>query len=283
MTEIEVALSRLDKVKPVAGGYQARCPCHDDRVASLSISEKGGRFLAYCFAGCKFTDIIKALDLRPKDWLEKSTEESPRIVATYDYEDKDGKLLYQKVRYQPKSFKHRRPDGKDWIWGLGDIQPTLYKLPELIQAIKDKKLIAYAEGEKDVDNLCKNGITATTAGGVGNKIPTSHIPIFFGARVAIIPDQDDPGRKYGEYAANTLFQIASSVRIVKLPVKDVSDYLLSNPIDNLLDIYENSPEYIPAGVVTREEFNEMRGLNIFLIKHLSSKKNYKSRGFYDSV
>ena len=34
-----------------------------------------------------------------------------RIVATYDYTDADGKLLYQVVRYEPKDFRQRRPDG----------------------------------------------------------------------------------------------------------------------------------------------------------------------------
>lgn len=36
----------------------------------------------------------------------------PRIVATYDYTDEAGTLLYQSVRYDPKDFKQRRPDGK---------------------------------------------------------------------------------------------------------------------------------------------------------------------------
>src|SRR6516165_6847938 len=36
------------------------------------------------------------------------------LTKTYDYVDADGKLLYQVLRYdQPKSFRQRRPDGKD--------------------------------------------------------------------------------------------------------------------------------------------------------------------------
>ena len=34
-----------------------------------------------------------------------------RIVETYDYDDEDGKLLYQVVRYEPKDFRQRKPDG----------------------------------------------------------------------------------------------------------------------------------------------------------------------------
>lgn len=42
-----------------------------------------------------------------------------RIVATYDYTDAHGELLFQVVRYHPKDFRQRRPDGKGgWVWKL---------------------------------------------------------------------------------------------------------------------------------------------------------------------
>jgi len=45
-----------------------------------------------------------------KDVAEK------RIVMTYDYRDESGKLLFQVVRFEPKSFAQRRPDGKSgWV------------------------------------------------------------------------------------------------------------------------------------------------------------------------
>src|SRR3990167_3791982 len=127
MTELETALSRLVGVRKIAGGFQAVCPCHDDKHQSLSISEKEGKFLAYCHAGCAFTNIVKALDLRPS-----GNNITPIITATYDYTDADGKLLYQVIRYQPKAFKQRRPDGKGgWIWDMKGITPTLYHSDEL--------------------------------------------------------------------------------------------------------------------------------------------------------
>ncbi len=40
----------------------ARCPAHDDRLPSLSISNgNDGRLLLYCYAGCPFREIIQAL------------------------------------------------------------------------------------------------------------------------------------------------------------------------------------------------------------------------------
>jgi hypothetical protein len=59
----------------------------------------------------------------------KSTEMSSNgsgkksIVATYDYLNESGKLLFQSVRFDPKSFSHRRPDGNGgWKWNLKNIQ-----------------------------------------------------------------------------------------------------------------------------------------------------------------
>jgi putative DNA primase/helicase len=41
----------------------ARCPCHDDRSPSLSLSDgdEPGRILVHCFAGCDRRDILAAL------------------------------------------------------------------------------------------------------------------------------------------------------------------------------------------------------------------------------
>ena len=37
-------------------GFQARCPCHDDKHASLSIADgEDGKLLLYCHAGCKYS------------------------------------------------------------------------------------------------------------------------------------------------------------------------------------------------------------------------------------
>ena len=62
--------------------------------------------------------------------LRKS--QGAKIVATYDYTDANGgALLYQVVRYEPKDFRQRRPDGNGgWIWKLGD-KRIIYRWPEI--------------------------------------------------------------------------------------------------------------------------------------------------------
>ncbi|MFL5337462.1 MAG: hypothetical protein ACJ8H8_30885 [Geminicoccaceae bacterium] len=59
----------------------------------------------------------------------------PRIVETYDYRDEVGGLLFQVVRYEPKAFRQRRPNGLgQWVWNLDGIERVPYRLPELLAA-----------------------------------------------------------------------------------------------------------------------------------------------------
>lgn len=278
MSELDIALSRLEGVKKISGGYQAHCPCHEDKHQSLSISENDGKLLVYCHAGCSFDVIIKALDLRP---VGKNS--TPDITNTYDYTDAAGNLLYQVVRYHPKTFKQRRPDGAGgWIWDLKGMKPVLYHLPEVTQAVTDNKLIWVVEGEKDVENLRKAGEVATTiSGGAASKWPPEMVTLLHSATCCIIPDNDEPGHKYANYVANLLYGWCASVKVITLDAKDVSAYLEANSVDNLRDILYNTKEYVPGGAVTREEFNELRGFNLYLLKTLRQKSSRKRVSRYD--
>ena len=160
-------LSRLNGVKPCGNGWKALCPAHDDQKQSLHVSEgKDGRILAYCHAGCSINDICQALGIELKDLFPQKPKvyaggKSP-IVATYDYRAANGKLLFQVCRTADKRFFQRRPDGKGgWLNGLGDVKPVLYRLPEVLQAVKQGETIFIPEGEKDVDNLARLGLAAT--------------------------------------------------------------------------------------------------------------------------
>lgn len=60
----EEFLSRLESVKPVrGGGWVARCPAHDDRNPSLNVSERDGKILLKCHAGCDVRSIVDVLGL----------------------------------------------------------------------------------------------------------------------------------------------------------------------------------------------------------------------------
>jgi hypothetical protein len=159
------------------------------------------------------------------------------IVATYDYVDENGKLLFQVVRYDPKDFRQRRPDGHGgWIWNVDGIRQVPYRLPEIMKAIADRLTVFIVEGEKDADALWRIGIPATcNPGGAGKWTPELN-QYFCDADVVILPDQDPQsrnksgvplyhadgrpkftGQDHARDVAAKLANIASRVRILDLP------------------------------------------------------------------
>lgn len=85
-------LSRLEGVQGGNGQYSAKCPAHDDRRNSLSVSAgEDGKILLHCHAGCSAGDVAAAIGLTMKDlFTESRLREKPRLVATYQYRDADG-------------------------------------------------------------------------------------------------------------------------------------------------------------------------------------------------
>lgn len=168
-TQIENVLSKLEKVRRNGSGYQALCPGHEDENPSLSIDAgNDGRVLLYCHAGCTFESILNALGMNAKELMPENGQavngspETMNIKEVYDYRDEQGKLVYQTVRLDPKTFRARRPSGQGgYIWNLKENAPRfLYHLPELVNS--DSKEVLLTEGERDCDTAIKNGFTATT-------------------------------------------------------------------------------------------------------------------------
>lgn len=65
---VETFIARLDRVRTSGKGWTARCPAHEDRTASLSITAgDDGRVLLHCFAGCSAADVVAAAGLEIGD------------------------------------------------------------------------------------------------------------------------------------------------------------------------------------------------------------------------
>lgn len=66
MIALDDVLAHLAGVRRTGRGWSARCPGHPDRRASLSIRARdGGGVLIFCFAGCTYAEILRALRLEP--------------------------------------------------------------------------------------------------------------------------------------------------------------------------------------------------------------------------
>jgi len=260
MKAIDNLLARLSGVKKSGDGWVARCPAHEDKNPSLSIKTgEDGRILLICRAGCEVERIVDALGMKMSDLFEprtntKGTASKPRIVATYDYTDEEGRLLFQCVRFEPKNFKQRRPDpakSGQWVWNLKGVRRVLYHLPDVKAALLAGKTIYVVEGEKDSDALVKLGFTATcNPMGAGKWLP-EHTDSLRGAEdVVVIADNDKRGIDHAHFVANALLGAVKSVKLIQLPdrdghkVKDVSDFLdAGGKIRELQDLVDGTPQY----------------------------------------
>ncbi|MDA8155220.1 MAG: AAA family ATPase [Actinomycetota bacterium] len=233
---------------------QALCPFHEDKNPSLSVNIESGDF--HCF-GCEKkgsifdfymgrhrVDFKAALEaLANEAGLVSETQRT--IKEVYDYTDKTGAVLFQALRYQPKGFYQRRPDGKGgYIPNLQGVRLVPFNLPEVLKA----KSVIICEGEKDCLNLKALGLTATCNPMGAEKWRPEYNEYFKGKRVAILPDNDEPGRKHAHQVAQALKGTAESVKVVELPglpVKgDVSDWLAQDGTKaDLLELIEKAPAW----------------------------------------
>ncbi len=250
---LERVLAGLHGVVPSGDGFVALCPLHNDHRASLSVKDGEKGVVLNCHAGCSPEAVVAALGLTMRDLFFDSVvngngssnqQRPPRVVATYPYVDENGTPLFEVLRYEPKGFRQRKPDGNgEWIYKLGDVHRVLYRLPEVLAAQE----VYVVEGEKDCETARAHGLVATcNPGGAGKWLPAFSESLR-GKNVAIIPDADAPGRKHAQQVAESLWLVAASVKILELPgAKDLSEWFeRGGTRDSLLELIRNTPEWKP--------------------------------------
>jgi hypothetical protein len=237
---LDTVLSRLEGVCRSGSAWKALCPAHPDNNPSLSVSEKKGKILLNCLAGCPIERVLEAAGLEWKDLFTESAPQ-PRVVAEYSYTDEHGTMLYQNVRFNPKDFRLRKPNGKGgWTWKLGNVRRTLYRLPEVLTASD----VLIVEGEKDADTGTTLGLTATTSGAAGTW-RAEFSEALCGKHVTVIADADGPGRQHAQQVARSLFGKVQSLKLLELPgVKDLSDWTeRGGAREALLKLIQSAPQW----------------------------------------
>jgi hypothetical protein len=136
---------------------------------------------------------------------------SRRIHQVYKYVDETGKLLYENVRYYPKSFRQRGYNEKgEWLWNLEGVRRVPYRLPELIKAKENNVDIFLCEGEKDADVLRELGFIASSF----KNWTEDFNQYIHGCHLIIVQDHDLPGIAMANEAARLVLRSAASVKVL---------------------------------------------------------------------
>jgi DNA primase len=197
---------------------------------------------------------------------EEAVKLTEVVAGKWKYEDKAGDLLFgvKRIEYQnpdgsfvlkadgkrKKDFPQGRVDPRSgkWIWrlkidGVPDVPVVPYGLPELIK--NSSAPVFVVEGELKVHALRKWGLIATCNAGGARKWTAEHAEFLRGRDVAVIPDNDAPGREHAEMVARSLIGIAKEIHIIELPglgpKEDIVDWIeRGNILDTLRLLVEQS-------------------------------------------
>lgn len=257
--EVSNFLNKLQGVRANGNNWSARCPCRsDDSNPSLSIGQgDDGRVLVTCHRGipCDVERICESVGLTVSDLMPEKKDKKRKLtlVATYDYRDALGNLVFQKQRFVDedgkKTFTQRRmdPETGEWIRNLDGVEKILYNLPMICAARDQGQTIWLVEGEKDVDTLADMGVPATTMPGGAGKWLDIHTETLAGADVVIVADNDEPGKKHAVEVAQKLKDAGCTVSMKISRVKskaDVTDHFEAGGSLDSLEIFDGAEEII---------------------------------------
>jgi len=197
------------------------------------------------------------------------------VVAEYVYCNVNGEPVHKTVRYEPKAFAQYRFDGGQWVTGLDDITPVLYRLPEIAKA----DTVWIAEGEKDADNLAKLGLAATTVAMGADKWHDSYTPYLAGKHVVITRDNDDAGSAHAQRVCWELRNAAKSLKVLcpsQTPKGDVSDWLADGGTrDQLLAMAEQADSVNVADAQEPVRVAQQREMSTAKKANKDPYRNYK--------
>ena len=288
--------TRVPNMRQRGGEWRSPCPIHRGKRESFAVNSETGLWKCHSKCGKGGNILNLEMELTGADFKTAAAEvarivgrpESARrngskrkkgglgpVVAEYNYTDEAGKLLFQCIRYTPKDFRQRRPDGKGgYVWNLSKVRLVPYHLPQLLSA----DTVYVVEGEKDVQSLESLGLAATCNPQGAGKWRDEYAQYLKGKNVVILPDQDEPGELHAASVARCLTPVAASVQVVNLPSgKDVTDWIASGgTLEQLLDVARRTPPFqvrtedilvAPAGSLQKPHRSDTGNAERFIAKY----------------
>lgn len=205
-----------------------------DPGKSLSVNIETGEWADFDGSGSKGTDLISLYgakhSVRQIEAAKRLAAElgqpiaepaqggRRREAAAYTYTGANGEVLFQVVRFEPKDFRQRRPDGNGrWIWKMEGVRLVLYRLPSVLAAVKAGRTVYINEGEKGAEAVAGLGLDATCSPGGAEKWRRAYGKALKGADVVLIEDNDEAGQRHTAAVAADLRGVAARVRVLRLP------------------------------------------------------------------
>jgi len=192
---------------------------------------------------------------------QQSLQPARFMSAVYDYIDDQGEVRYQVRRFEPKTFRQCRPDGKGgWLFNMDGVEALPYNLHKILARPDEPVFIV--EGEKAAEKVATLGLLATTSHGGAKKWQPVLNQYFAGRNVVVLADNDDAGREHADIVIGNLFGVAGRIKRVELdglpPKGDVVDWLDSGKgIEDLTAAVKASDviTLLPEVKVTAEDYN----------------------------
>lgn len=261
MTPIDLVLSRLTKPKKVGAGWVARCPAHDDKQPSLSVSEGDeGRALVHCHAGCSAEAIAKALGLTLRDLMPERepprASPSPKPPATRRSAgsgDGDATRVFVTAADAIAALERRHgPRSAMWVYeaadatplgvvvrwnradGRKDIRPVSrtragwviggMPVPRplyKLPMLANARRVYVTEGEKAAEAVISLGLVATTSPHGSQSANAADWSPLAGKEVVVLPDNDAAGRKYASDVVGLLARLSPAPTVKVLELDDL--------------------------------------------------------------
>ena len=213
-------LDRLDRVGVVSGGWCARCPAHDDRVPSLSVTAgPDGRVLLHCHAGCTPEAVVGAVGLSMADLYDGPSKRPARPTprsTRYEIKDVDGRTVAIHERIdgvKGKRFVWLGPDGTRGL-DRRAVDLPLY-LTDRLPTGPPEEPVFVVEGERAADALVGLGLCAVgTVTGAASAPSGLVLAVLVGRDLRLWPDNDAVGVAHMHRIAERLEGVAASVSFV---------------------------------------------------------------------
>ena len=267
-------LSLLNGVKPSGSSFVARCPAHDDRQQSLSVSEgDDGRILVKCFAGCEIRDIVAAVGLKLNDLFASGGDSRPwntspeksgiqsspvtpaitiaqlaadkgltvEFLSYYTTEIPFGvKIIYKNADGKLASRQRLRialsaKEGSRWT--KGSASPLIYGVWRISRMSKESDTLLLVEGESDAWTAWYHKIAALGVPGadMAGKLNKSHVEPF--AKILVWKEPDKGGETFIKGMTSKLVELGYQGEVFIIQGPPGED---GQPVKDLNELHKNT-------------------------------------------